>query len=230
MLRWPSGRPVCDFPINTLTQVLCPLPHAYIFLWAFSLLEGASWFWVYKMLSSSTVSTETSILTGLLSSKSGWFVLASELLNSQWGIVLPISVLFTALSTQTSREFCGPEWTDGSSGGPGGSWPRVPLGWSDVASVTTRKSRLRNLCVTHNSFSFVCCIFGKTLIFSCFRNDGMVRILGGKLRGSEKSSGTDQHVGCVQACNWERLLPVLRLLSRTLGNLAAILESLALAI
>ena len=118
MLRWPSDRPVCDFPINTLTHVLCPLPHAYIFLWAFSLLEGASWFWVYKMLSSSTISTEISILTGLLSSKSGRFVLASELLNSQWGIVLPISVLFTGLCTQTSRELwagvdCWEQW-----------WPR----------------------------------------------------------------------------------------------------------
>lgn len=49
------------------------------------------------------------------------------MLNSQWGIVLPISVLFTALCIQTSHEFCGPEWTAGNSGGPGSSWPRVPL-------------------------------------------------------------------------------------------------------
>lgn len=70
------------------------------------------------MLSSSTVSTETSILIGLLSSKNGQFVLESKMLNSQWGIVLPISVLFTALCTQTSHEFCGPEWTAGNSGGP----------------------------------------------------------------------------------------------------------------
>lgn len=79
------------------------------------------------MLSSSTVSTETSIVIGVLSSKNGQFVLASKMLNSQWGIVLPISVLFTALCTQTSHEFCGPEWTAGNSGGPGSSWPRVPL-------------------------------------------------------------------------------------------------------
>lgn len=76
--------------------------------------------------------------------------------------------------------------------GPGCLW----IDWT--YSLTTRKSRLSNLCVTHNNFSFVCCIFVKTLIFSWFRNNGLVRILGEKLRVSEKFSGTNQHLGYVR--------------------------------
>lgn len=64
-------------PTHLHASALSPCHVLNIFLWAFPLREGASWFWIYKMLSSSTVSTET-IFIGLLSSKNGQFVLASK--------------------------------------------------------------------------------------------------------------------------------------------------------
>ena len=64
----------------------------------------------------------------------------------------------------------------------------------------------------------------------------MVRILGKKLTVSEKFKGTNQHFGYVRACNWERLLHVIKVICPrylVLGenaSLAMALESLASAI
>ena len=105
--------------------------------------------------------------------------------------------------------------------GPGGSWPRVPLDWSDVASITTRKSRLSNLCVTHNNFSFVCCIFVKTLIFNYFRNDGLVRILGEKLKSFRKIQWHKSAFGVCSSLQLGKAVACCKgYLSQVLGNLA----------